>query len=134
MAKNKTAAELKAENKLLRKTNVALAIAGVVNNLIRWTALSFMAYCIYLSINSLSGRETAAQILINVLGDLKISESVAYVLGVGGVIYGVNERRLRQKTVKHMQGRNIKLEKKIDQKRSSSNLTEEGETNPVDKE
>jgi hypothetical protein len=132
VAKKKTLADYKAENRILRRTHISVSIASVINTLIRWAGIVGIVYCIYLSINALAGRQTIANIAVNFLGSLTVSKSVAYILGGGGVIYGVAERKLRQRTIKRLQGRIQQLETARDPKRTSSRLTERGETNPSD--
>jgi len=134
MAKEKSKAELLAENRYLRRTNTAQAIASIVNNAIRWTGVVFISWCGYQSINAMAGKQTAASILISLFGNLTVSQSLAYILGAGGVIYGLSERKLRQGTVKRLQKRNQDLEGRLDPGRTSSKLTETGETHPRDQE
>jgi hypothetical protein len=73
-----------------------------------------------------------AQVVISFLGSMTVSKSLAYMFGAGGVLFGAYERRLRKKTLAHLHPRAKELEKLIDPRRSSSTLTNEGETNPLD--
>jgi hypothetical protein len=130
--RKKTAAELKAENTVLRRGNIAQAVASVFINLIRWAAVSFVAWCVYSSIKVLSGQQTEANIAISFLGNVKISEALAYALTGGSIIYAYRERRLRQKTVERVQTRVQRLESERDPRRTSSRLTPRGETHPRD--
>lgn len=125
-------AEVKAENKFIRQSRNIHAVVSVGNNLIRYGALVGIFYLIYLSVGELAGKVTLADIGIKVLADVKISEAVAWLFGGSGVLYGWNQRRLRRKTVEHIQTRNIALEQLVDPDRSSSELTPRGETNPRD--
>lgn len=132
MAKKKTAAELLAENRILRRGNLATSINNVLVNMIRWGALVLIFRYGYLSISALAGKATLASIGVEFLGNLTISQTLAYVLGAGGVLYGIGERGLRRRTVKRLGPQRKALEASIDPKRTSSNLTEKGETNPED--
>lgn len=134
MANKKSAAELRGENRILRRTNTAMAVASVINSAIRWGVVGFLGYCGYLSINVLAGKITSANILVSFLGNLTVSKWVAYIVGGGCLIYGIRERKLRRSTVKRLQARNQKFEAALDPKRTSSFLTERGETHPRDKE
>lgn len=100
----------------------------------KWGAVSWIAYCFYLCILALAGKTTLAEIIIRFFANIGVSESLAYVLGGGGLIYGIRERRLRQRTVKRLQPRIQQLEEIIDPKRSSSGLTPLGETDPRDRD
>ena len=82
--------------------------------------------------DALAGKTTIANIFLKAIGNLTVSQSLAYILGAGGVAYGVGERKVRQKTIQRLQDRNQELEKRIDPHRTSSELTRRGETNPKD--
>jgi hypothetical protein len=103
-----------------------------VRLLVPWGFGALIAFFAYLSIAILAGRYTFAQIGVNVLGNLKISESISYVSGLTGVLYGLKERRLRRKNIQRLSTQIQKLEKQADPNRSSSDLTERGTTRPED--
>jgi hypothetical protein len=130
----KSKAALEAENRLLRRSDNAMAVASVFNNLIRFGALCFLAYCTYLTIAALAGKETDASIGISFLGNITVSQSFAYIFGAGGVVYGFRERALRQRTIERLQRRVQELEAAQDPSRTSSKLTPRGETRPQDRE
>jgi hypothetical protein len=132
--KAKTAAELRAENRILRQTHISQSIASVINTAIRWGAVTLWVYCGYLSVDSLAGKETEANILVKFLGNLSISQGLAYALAGASILYGMRERRLRKKTVERIHPRVQQLEKGRDPRRTSSHLTPTGETNPKDVE
>jgi hypothetical protein len=129
----KTAAELKAENRLLLRGHISVAISSVVNTAIPWIAAVLLARYAYMSIDALAGQKTTADIGIKFLGDLKVSQSLFYLFGAGGIAYGLNQRKLRKKTIEHISERVQRHEREIDPKRSSSKLTKRGETRPEDK-
>lgn len=133
MSKNKTAAELRAENKLLRKFRITEGFAAVIMNAIRWGGLVLIARYFYLGLAALAGKQTNADIGINVLSEMRMSESLAWLLGGSGVAYGMAQRRLRRSTVERLHGRIKKLETAHDAQRSSSELTTRGETRQEDK-
>lgn len=129
---SKTAAELKAEISFLRRERQGGATASVLNNLIKWAGLVLIAYFIYLSVRSLAGQTTAADIGIELLADVQLSDVFGLIFGAGGVTYGFRQRSLRRSTVKRLQDRNRRFEESRDPNRSSSGLTETGETHPMD--
>lgn len=57
---------------------------------------------------------------------------LAIIFGVAGIVYGRRESKLRKDTVERLQDRNCRLEREIDPKRSSSQLTPRGDTRPED--
>jgi len=131
-AKKPTRAELEAEVRLLKRQKNAGAIATVLINLIRWSGLTLIAYFAYLTVASLSGETTTADIGIKLFADVRLSEVFAYLFGGGGVIYGARQRSLRRNTIERLQGRIKKLEKERDPGRTSSGLTQRGATHPKD--
>jgi hypothetical protein len=130
----RTAAELRAENQLLRQTRATDGLVSVFNTLIKFGSLSFIAYCGYRSIETLAGKTTMANIGINVLGQLRVSETLAWALGGGGMTYGVYQRKLRRDAIEHLSKRSHKDERQIDPGRSSSRLTSRGTTPAEDKQ
>ena len=140
MASKKTKAQLEAEVELLkyklwtlRKANLSEGAVQVVNNGIRWGSICFISYNAYLSIEVLAGKNTLADIGIGFLTDINVSVAISWALAAGGVLYGYGQRRLRKNGVEHLAKRNQRLELIIDPERTSSNLTERGDTRPEDK-
>ncbi len=128
MSKKKTAAELRAENKLLRTQNIITSITTILSRLIAWGGVVLIARYAYLSVSALSGKITTSDIGVNFLGDVRVSEGLAWLLGIGGTGYGLSQRKLRRDTIERLQGRIKAMEKEHDPKRSSSNLTVRGTT------
>lgn len=127
-----TRAQLEVQVKALRQHHISKSIATIAVSLFRYSTVCFCFYCIYLSVLALAGKTTLANIIVNFLGNFTISQGASYAAGAGGVTYGYIERRRRMKAVKHLHAQNKKLEQGYDPRRSSSNLTETGETNPAD--
>lgn len=132
MAAKKNAADLRAENRLLRQVRTSEGIVSVVNNMIKWGGLVCMAYLAYRTVSVLAGRVTLANVGIRFLADVRVSEFAAWLLGFGGTFYGVQQRKLRRDTVERLQARITRFEREKDPKRSSSSLTPRGETRPED--
>jgi hypothetical protein len=88
---------------------------------------------IYRCVDTLAGRATEANIILKFLGDLNVSNALAYILGGGGIVYGMNERRLKKRTIKRLEDRIHLYEQQIDPGRSSSRLGTDGDTNPNDR-
>jgi p-aminobenzoyl-glutamate transporter AbgT len=143
MPRPKSRAELEQENErlkielqhlqILHKTTSA---TSVINTFIKYASAVAIAFCVTLSIQALAGKTTAASILISFLTDMKVSEGVAYAFGVffggGGIAYGTVQKKLRRRVTRELATHNARLEKIVDPKRSSSNLTQAGDTNPED--
>jgi hypothetical protein len=95
----------------------------------------FLAWCLYLSIDSVAGKTTAFQAAVTVgfsfLWDFRFVLAFS-VAGVAG-LWAAAERWLRHRKVEHLQGRIKDLESQIDPGRSTSGLTTKGRTNPRDR-
>ncbi len=132
MQKAKTAAELRAENQLLREMRTREGIVSVINNLIRWVGGVLIAYFGYRTVAVLAGQHTAADIGVKILADVRVSEAVAWIFGGSGIAYGWRQRKLRRDTVERIQTRVESFEQSVDPGRSSSQLTKRGDTRAED--
>lgn len=133
MVRTKTKAQLEAELRVSRRQSWVDGIFSVIHNLIRWGTVAYIGHQVYLTVSVLAGKTTFADIGLNFLSDVRISESVTFLLGISGIGYGLSQRKLRRKNIERLQGRIVILERQIDRGRTSSRLTETGETNPEDK-
>ena len=132
MTKTKSKAQLEAEISFLRSSRNRRDIATVLNNLIRWGTVAFIAYEAQQSIVALAGHETDAN--VNFLGKLDVSVSIAWMFGIGGSVYGWWQRKLRKDAIERIQEQKMILEKEIDHRRTSSKLTPRGDTRPEDRQ
>ncbi len=108
-------------------------VADAVHLAIPWGCLLGIGICIAFATSRLAGKATLAQIGMSFVGDIRVSDAVAYMFGAAGVGYGVLERRLRHKKTKSMAAYSAELETKLDPNRSSSGLTPEGTTRDEDR-
>jgi hypothetical protein len=101
---------------------------------IRCATVCFLAYMVFCVSGVLAGRSTSVllEATIGAVADFKLiaPSIVAAIAGTGWY----RERRLRQDNTWHMAPRIERLEKRMDPSRSSSALTKEGKTNPMDRE
>jgi hypothetical protein len=110
------------------------AVASVVKYLIKYGGLVACFYLIYRSTLALAGKVTLADFALRVFGNVTVNKAFCALFGSGGILYGVGQRQLRRRAVKRL-GKNLStLEGKIDSGRSSSGLTDTGETRPDDEE
>jgi hypothetical protein len=84
------------------------------------------------SVRELAGRETKSNIAVEFINHVEVSITLAWMWAAGATLYGLKERQLRKRTIKHMQQHKRALEDSIDPKRSSSELDEDGSNNPGD--
>ena len=108
-------------------------VATAVQLAIPWGAISFIAYMAYLAAKAFAGHTTLAQLGVTVAGNIEVNQTFSWILVVGFGGYGLNERRLRRKTVARLGSDNRELQLFIDPNRSSSHLTTKGTTRREDK-
>jgi hypothetical protein len=106
----------------------ALARTGV--RAFAWLGVACFAW---LAVHYLAGQQTSVTVsaALSVLAQAKVAVLVS--LAGATTIWALVERRLRLHKTEYLQTRNIALEKKLDPRRSSSELTPQGKTNPRDK-
>jgi len=108
-------------------------IGAIFHNAVPWICLVAIAYFVRDATASIAGRNTIADIGMQFLGDFRVSDSLAYVFGAGGVGYGAWKHRLYGNHVQRTSKTIKDLEARIDPGRSSSRLAPRGETSPEDK-
>jgi hypothetical protein len=96
--------------------------------LIQWGGLVVIAYFVYLSTVALAGKTTLAEIGVKVLGNLTVSRAIITLLTGSGWAFGLGQRRLRRKAISRIANEKNELERRIDPKRTSSDLTSRGTT------
>lgn len=109
------------------------AIDGIGRIGARYGFLTVIAFLGYSSIRVLAGKTTLAEIAVRFITNIRVSAGISYAVGGGGVAYGWLQKRLRGNGIKKMAAHIKELEEQIDPGRSSSGLTERGETRPEDK-
>lgn len=105
--------KIQAWTRLAQTTVKALAVFGCF-------------YWVYRSIEDLSGQQTDANVVVRFILGLGFSRGVAYVFGGAGMIYGLRQKALRDRTVKRLGSRVRELEARVDPNRSTSHLDERG--------
>lgn len=114
-------------------TRLIEVIGLVVHRAIPCTGIVLVFFFLYLSARVLAGQQTFATVVVKFFADFRVRDALAYGLGLGGVGYGLRNRKLRKDSVEQMADRIKILESQIDVRRSSSRLTRRGETRPEDK-
>jgi hypothetical protein len=97
-----------------------------------WVACAFFAYK---AIGQVSGQTTVISVAINVILNALVDLKFALTITLAGVCaaWAVAERILRHRAVARLGARNARWETMLDSKRTTSGLTVEGKTNPIDK-
>lgn len=107
-------------------------MANAVQLIIPWGSAVLIFGFLYLMVSRLAGQTTLAKIGIAFLGDIRLPNALAYAFGGGGMLYGLNERRLRHKKTETMARHSAELEKLVDPNRSTSGITPKGTTRRED--
>jgi len=113
-----------------------VAVVEEVGRTVRWliafgAAIAFFHY-LTLIMSSLAGKTTTANVVLNMLGSLNFSSSLAWAGTVSAVAYGAGQKSLRKRTVNNLHAHIRELETRLDPNRTSSELATTGETNPKD--
>jgi len=104
---------------------------------VKWGALIWIASYVAQSVEFLAGQRTDASFsfvfqLIKKTGSAGLGEFIWALIALIAVIYGVVQKRLRRRAIEHFSSHIRVLEMALDSKRSSSELTHDGRTNPRD--
>ncbi len=103
-------------------------VYSILELLIRGAVYCVIAYCIYLSIDALAGGKTWVSITLR-----DVDYGIPWIVAVIATLYGLFERKFRLRKVASMQRHIKQLELQLDNNRTSSNLSPDGQTNPEDK-
>jgi hypothetical protein len=102
----------------------------ICSEFFKWGSFAFIAYMGYLSIGKLAGQNTYADIAVRAIGNVKVSDGIITLLIVSGWAFGLAQRSLRRRYIERTAPVKNKLERILDAKRTSSNLTSRGTTPP----
>jgi len=98
--------------------------------LVQWATIGFLGYMGYRSVVVLAGVSTSANIAVRLAGNLTVSRGIITLLTGSGWAFGLAQRSLRRKNIERVVPLKNDLEKVLDPKRTSSNLTSRGTTPP----
>lgn len=90
-------------------------------------------YCLFDAVKYFVGSETNANILISLIADIKVSQWIPIVFGLGGFAFGTIKHIQLKYTRKRHSEYIRKLEFKFDSARQNSRLNEYGETHEDDR-
>lgn len=99
-------------------------------------AVIWVAYiaqqAVVLTATELAGKTTSGNIVVDVIHRLDVSITLAWGWAAAATLWGYNERRLKKRTIKHLQRDKRAREDGIDPERTSSELADDGSNNPED--
>jgi hypothetical protein len=124
------------EVELSKYVQLTRTVGASLESFFKWGSLLGIAYFAYRGVDKLAGKMTIAD-LRGVISWPSGPEwwivALALLFGVGGILYGNYQRRIRQDVILRYNGIKAKEERLIDPRRSSSKLTQLGGTRPEDK-
>lgn len=140
-------ARLKGQLSQIRRYGVFSSVTKISGDVLR-AARVIAPFCFaWLIVRELAGRSTnvdadirtsvdvSSQTLADwfaILSQSQLLGVLVIAVGVGGILYGRAQAKLRKDDVEHLQDAKIKYEKARDPGRTSSKLTTRGETRPED--
>lgn len=96
------------------------SLTKILSTAIRYLGISIPIFGVYLVVKELAGRQTMANINVNLLGSMTISEFTGYGVGGAGLAYGLSQRKLRRSTNEKDRKQIAELQRFVDPNRSSS--------------
>jgi len=144
-----TYAQLQNELKMAKSRCFWDSMIKLVQPVVKWSGLVAIAYFATFAIHDLSGKITNASIGIKAEAALNPSDdgdqspknpewpywiaALSAILATASISYGLNQRQLRKDTIQNLSPYKEKWESYIDPGRTSSGLTPNGSTNPIDR-
>ncbi len=118
----------------LRNIKIIEQIGNNVKRLINAVITISLGYWFFDAVKAYAGKASYADVNVafNLLATIKATIWVPYAVGISSFVYGIREMKLRKKKTKYLSSRIAKLEKLLDENRSSSGLNHFGETNEGD--
>lgn len=117
----------------LKRVYVTDRAFDVIKHLATCTAWIFIAYFFTDLGKELAGKETIAEVVLEVLFPLNFRRWTCYAVTGFAVGFGFWQQRLRKRVIAEMARRIVNLEAGVDSKRTSSQLTSTGDTRPEDR-
>lgn len=119
----------------IRKIELKWGLFGkIVENAFKWGAVAYGFWCTKEGWIAAAGTTTIADLNAAIKFETISSwtSPLLIVFGIGGIIYGRCQARLRRDTVQRLHPYQEKYEQLVDSTRTSSRLTSRGETRPED--
>lgn len=142
-ALHKVTLQYMSENRAGRKrsstvdNSFSVTVVEQIGLAVRWLAVcgvvAYVSYNLEKILVALAGKETKADVLVSFLADVEFNVYVAWGLAAGCILYGAAQARLRRKEIEASHDHIVELERQIERRRTSSRLTNHGDTNPSDK-
>jgi len=111
---------------------VVLKLFDLAQKLISSITYTTLGYFTYLSIDSLAGKTTIANVVLSYFLSKDNDYGLPWILAVIFFLWATFERKERLRKVEALHKHNRDLEKRIDPNRTNSGILPNGKTNPKD--
>jgi hypothetical protein len=112
---------------------ICKTITRVISGVVKYGCVFGCVYFFSDAIKHFAGTNTEANVLMNIITNLKMNQWFGYVVGGGGLVYGgIRNKQLKNTRKEHAEYMK-KLELTIDPRKQSSRLNLFGETNEDDR-
>ncbi|WP_347888316.1 hypothetical protein ABHF54_13175 [Nitrosomonas europaea] len=111
---------------------VVLKLFDLAQKLISSITYTALGYFTYLSIDSLAGKTTIANVVLSYFLSKDNDYGLPWILAVIFFLWATFERKERLRKVEALHKHNRDLEKRIDPNRTNSGILPNGKTNPKD--
>ena len=108
-------------------------VFDLLKDLVKYGSYIWLGYWAYLSVEALAGKLTLTDIAISYFTSAENDHGAPWWVALVSLVWALYERRFRLRKTESMSDYIKELEKRLDPKRTSSNLLPTGETNPKDK-
>lgn len=106
--------------------------SGMWRHFMTFCCVGVICACFYLSVRTLAGKSTTADLVFKAIANLKANRFVALIvswaLTCGASGWAISERRLRKRHVRRISSEASEMQAQIDPNRRSSHLSKRGET------
>lgn len=94
-------------------------LSQMAHRVLPWLLLVVALYVLQRTVGTLTRQETAAGAWIALMGKAQATRFFAFVFGVCGMLYGLQQRNLRRAAIKRLEARIAKLEALVEASPSS---------------
>ena len=121
----------KSDKELIPRVLIINGIVTIILALIKYGSFVTVAFIFYLTVDSLAGKITDANIFFSLLVDIKdrIGWWAVFIFGCIGWAYGISRAKLLKKYISRNNDRIDMLEKTINPKKQSSGISKDGTQN-----
>jgi len=100
------------------------------SHVVTWGAIVWVASMVRDAFIASVGKTTDVSVLVSLFFSKGNDYGIPWAVAIACILWGVAERKLRQKKTEQLQSRVVELERQLDPNRTSSDLLPSGKSNP----